>query len=52
MSIKNTEYKVVEKDSGPLRFELLNPSGLVVATFKTREQAEASASVCNSSFEN
>lgn len=40
-------YKVVEKDKGPLRFELVSPSGIVIATFRTKEQADASAKVSN-----
>lgn len=40
------EYKIVEKDRGPLRFELVNRAGVVVAAFRTRAQAEASLKVC------
>ena len=47
MSDKDKKYKVIEQDKGLLKYELVSPTGVVVATFKTRVWAESSAKVCN-----
>jgi hypothetical protein len=50
MSKKDNKYKVVEQDKGSLKFELINPLGITVAVFKTKERAESSAKVCNLNY--
>lgn len=47
MSDQDKKYKVIEQEKGSLKYELVSPTGVVVATFKTRVQADSSAKVCN-----
>jgi hypothetical protein len=43
MSKDFSEYKIVDSNVGRLRWEVLNPNGVVVAIFPTKLQAEQSA---------
>lgn len=38
----DNDYKVIDSGKGKLRFELVNPAGITVATFSTKERANAS----------
>lgn len=47
----NGKFKTIDSGIGKLRYHMLNPHGIVIATFRDLKRAEQSAEVMNNAKE-